>query len=179
LRAIQTNRVTTADFAFSSADTKFGCFDRSLFERSLPPRAVSISLFGSCAKRYTLSPHGGGDALYIRGGGLPDPRGQRPAAQWSMMGAKVECYAQGRLRYLLGGRWIANFTFSRDWAKIANCLTQCLGASLRPSYSAGHAHRPSRHVVKGQGHRNAGVVAHQGDYVGDTDMTDCLDRAGR
>src|SRR6516165_4243332 len=39
------------------------------------------------------------------------------------------------------------------------------------------AGRPGRHVVKGQGHRDAGVVAHQGDHIGDADMTERLDRA--
>src|SRR6516225_7289428 len=57
-----------------------------------------------------------------------------------------------------------------------NCLTECVGASLRASHSARHARRPGWHVVKGQGHRDAGVIAHQGDYVGDADMAECLDR---
>ena len=35
---------------------------------------------------------------------------------------------------------------------------------------------PGRDVVR-QGHRDAGVIAHQGDDVGDADMPQCLDRA--
>ena len=50
-------------------------------------------------------------------------------------------------------------------------------ASVRISYSARHARRPGRHVVKDKGHRDAGVVAHQGDHVGDADMAECLDCA--
>jgi hypothetical protein len=41
---------------------------------------------------------------------------------------------------------------------------------------ARHSRRPVRDVVKGQGHRDASVVAHQGDHVGDADMVERLDR---
>src|SRR6516162_2723273 len=63
---------------------------------------------------------------------------------------------------------------SARWESTA--CTECVGASLRASHSARHARRPGWHVVKGQGHRDAGVIAHQGDYVGDADMAQCLDR---
>ena len=43
--------------------------------------------------------------------------------------------------------------------------------------SARHADGASRHVVERQGHRDAGVVAHQRDHVGDADMAERLDGA--
>ena len=36
---------------------------------------------------------------------------------------------------------------------------------------------PAQHVVKGERHRHAGVMAHQGDDVGDADMAERFDRA--
>ena len=43
--------------------------------------------------------------------------------------------------------------------------------------SARHARRAVGNVVEGQGHRDAGVVAHQGDDIGDADVAERLDRA--
>src|SRR5579883_2703053 len=43
--------------------------------------------------------------------------------------------------------------------------------------SARHSRCAVRHVVEGERHRDAAVVAHQGDDVGDADMAQRLDRA--
>src|SRR3984893_7394245 len=43
--------------------------------------------------------------------------------------------------------------------------------------SAGQALRTGGDVVEGEGHRHAGVKAHQADHVGDALMAECGDRA--
>src|SRR5438067_12925824 len=43
--------------------------------------------------------------------------------------------------------------------------------------SALHAFGIGRHVVKGEGHRHAGVVTHQTNNVGDADVAERLDGA--
>jgi hypothetical protein len=46
--------------------------------------------------------------------------------------------------------------------------------ALREGRSAGQALGASRDVVEGEGHRDAGVKAHQADHVGDADMAERL-----
>src|SRR5882724_7947712 len=53
-------------------------------------------------------------------------------------------------------------------------LRETPGGSRR---SAGQALGAGRDVVEGEGHRDAGVKAHQADHVGDADMAECGDRA--
>ena len=56
-------------------------------------------------------------------------------------------------------------------------MPTCSGGCWAPPGSACHARRADRDVVKRQGHRDAAVVTHQGDHVGDADMVEGLDGA--
>src|SRR5271166_6189159 len=56
-----------------------------------------------------------------------------------------------------------------------NALPQAM--AFEPRCSARHAWSLGGHIVEGEGHRYAGVVAQQGDHIGDADMAEGLDRA--
>jgi hypothetical protein len=84
-RAIRTNRVTTADFAFSSADTKLGGFDRSFFSEVLLPGGIYFAFSGFCETLISSNHMRGGSAHFGQGATSPS---HRSAAQWSMMGAE-------------------------------------------------------------------------------------------
>ena len=49
------------------------------------------------------------------------------------------------------------------------------GATFLAMTTSAHTCRPGRHLVKGQVRRDAGVLAQQGDHVGDDDVAERLD----
>jgi hypothetical protein len=54
-KCLRTNRVTTADFAFCSADTKLGRFDQSFFSGVPLPSGVYFAIPAFCETLYPIT----------------------------------------------------------------------------------------------------------------------------